>query len=400
MHLWKKVLIGLILGCIAGFIMGPQASMLKPIGDVFIRLIKMIIVPLILCAVISGVSSIGETTKLGRIGLKAAVAYFVTTVFAVCIGLGTGVLLKPGQGFKLPQDFSSSTVPASTFSILDSFLDIIPDNIFGAMSSGNILQVVFFAIFAAICINKLGSEGDRVSSFFKSFSVLIFKMISLIVQLSPYAAFALTAALVGSQGKKVLQSLSYLIVCGMIAFLLQYIVFGLLIRVFAKVSPIPFYKKSIEYQTIAFSSSSSKAALTTTMSVCKNKLGVSQTGSSFILPLGATINMDGLAIYLGLCAVFVAQATGVELTMANYATIIATCTIGSIGGAGIPSAALIFIPIVLGSVGLPVEGVALIAGIDRIMDMMRTTVSITGDAAVTVVVDAWEGLLDKKSYNA
>ncbi len=400
MQLWKKVLIGLILGCAVGFILGPQASVLKPIGDIFIRLIKMIIVPLILCAVISGVSSIGETTKLGRIGLKAAIAYFITTIFAVCIGLGTGALLKPGQGFQLPQDFSHSVSSSTNFSLLNSCLDIIPDNIFGAMSQGTILQVVFFAIFAAICINKLGQEGERVASFFKSFSVLIFKMITLIVQLSPYAAFALTAALVGSQGQQVLKSLSYLIFCGMVAFLLQYLVFGVLIRLFAKVSPIPFYKKSIEYQTIALSSSSSKAALPTTMSVCKDKLGVSQTGSAFILPLGATINMDGLAIYLGLCAVFVAQATGVELTIANYAAIVSTCTMGSIGGAGIPSAALIFMPIVLGSVGLPVEGVALIAGIDRVMDMMRTTISITGDAAVTVVVDAWEGLLDKKSYNA
>jgi Na+/H+-dicarboxylate symporter len=203
---------------------------------------------------------------------------------------------------------------------------------------------------------------------------------------------------VGTQGKDVLISLSKLIGAGIFAFALQYGVFGLMILIFGRLSPIPFYKKSLEYQAIAFSTSSSKAALPVTMAVCQEKMGVSKISSSFILPLGATINMDGMAIYLGLCAVTFAQAAGHQLSLQDYGSIIFTATLGSIGGAGIPSASLVMLPMVLSSVNLPLERVALIAGIDLIMDTLRTTISITGDAAVTVMVDSSEGMIDKKVY--
>lgn len=398
MQLWKKVFLGLFLGIVAGLILGPHAFYLKFIGDIFIRLIKMIIVPLVLCAIVGGISSVGGTKRLGKIGIKACAIYLMTTIVAVCIGISTALLFKPGQFFVLPLQ-APSTITVKNFSFLNTLMDIIPQNIFESMANGNILQVVFFAVFAGFCINALGDKGKRVAGFFQTFSVLVFKMITMIVQLSPYAAFSCAAYLVGSQGMDVLKSLGSLVLTGATAFSLQYLCFGLMIRFFSKLSPLPFFKKSLEYQSVALSTSSSKAALPITMSVCRQKLGVSEVGSSFVLPLGASINMDGVAIYLGVCAIFVAQSCGVTLSLTDYGLIIFASTFGSIGAAGIPSGTMIFLPMVLQSVGLPIEYVALIIGIDRIMDMMRTIISITGDAAVCVVIDASEKQLNKEVYN-
>jgi Na+/H+-dicarboxylate symporter len=246
----------------------------------------------------------------------------------------------------------------------------------------------------------MGPKAERIFLTVKDLTEVVLTMIRLIVKFAPVAAFCLMAWCVGTQGSAVLYSLSKLVLAGFFAFAVQYFVFGGMISLFGRVSPWPFYRKSFEYQAMAFSTGSTKAALPVTMSVCHDKMGVSKLSSSFILPLGATINMDGLAIYLGLCAISFAQAAGHTLTYSEYATIMFTATLGSIGGAGIPSAAIVMLPIVLGSVNLPLEGVLLITGIDRLMDTLRTTISITGDAAVTVVVDGSEGLLDKERYYA
>jgi Na+/H+-dicarboxylate symporter len=227
---------------------------------------------------------------------------------------------------------------------------------------------------------------------------MVFKMVHFIVQLSPIAACALTAWIIGTQGLEVLTKLIKLVSCAYIAFSIQYLVFGLLIFLWTRLSPKPFFKKSLEYQALAFSTSSTKAALPTTIRVCQKRLGVSSLSSSFVLPLGASINMDGIAIYISLCALFFAQATGKVLEPSDYGYIILTGTLGSIGGAGIPSGTIVMLPMVLSSIGLPIEGIALIAGIDRIIDMMRSTISITGDATVALCVDHSEGLLDKDKY--
>lgn len=403
MQLWKKVLIGLALGVFLGLILKENVVYLKPFGDLFIRLIKMIIVPLIFFAIVGGITSAQNSKILGRVGLKASLAYVATTIFAVMIGLSVGSFFKPGSGIMLDFDSEAAELPEGTSitNIMNSILEIVPDNAIGAMAQGSILQVVFFALFTGITVNKLDTKSSKkIIDIIQVSSNLVFKMVHLIIQLSPLAACALTAWVVGVQGLEILTNLIKLVLCAYLAFGVQYLIFGLMIYAFTNLSPKKFFRKSLEYQTISFSTSSSKAALPTTIKVCQEKLGISKFSSSFVLPLGASINMDGIAIYITICALFFAQATGKVLGISDYSIIILTGTLGSIGGAGIPGGTIVMLPMVLGAVGLPIEGIALIAGIDRIIDMMRTTISITGDAAVTLCIDHSEGLLDKKKYES
>ncbi len=403
MQLWKKVLIGLALGVFLGLVLKENVVYLKPFGDLFIRLIKMIIVPLIFFAIVGGITSAQNSEILGRVGLKASLAYVSTTIFAVIIGLSVGSFFKPGSGIILDFDSEAAELPEGTSitNIMNSILEIVPDNAIGAMAQGSILQVVFFALFTGITVNKLDLKSStKIIDIIQVSSNLVFKMVHLIIQLSPLAACALTAWVIGIQGLEILINLIKLVLCAYLAFGIQYLIFGLMIYVFTNLSPKQFFRKSLEYQTISFSTSSSKAALPTTIKVCQEKLGVSKFSSSFVLPLGASINMDGIAIYITICALFFAQATGKILGISDYSIIILTGTLGSIGGAGIPGGTIVMLPMVLGAVGLPIEGIALIAGIDRIIDMMRTTISITGDAAVTLCIDHSEGLLDKKKYES
>jgi Na+/H+-dicarboxylate symporter len=403
MSLWKKVLIGLGIGVILGIVLKEKVVYIKPCGDLFIRLIKMIIVPLIFFAIVSGITSVRDSKALGRLGIKASAAYLFTTLFAITIGLAVGSLLKPGEGIIL--NFENGYVPqtqvgSNVVKIMETLLNIVPDNAIGAMAQGTILQVVFFALFTGITLNTLDEENSkRLSSVFHLLSAMVLKMVHFIVQLSPLAACVLTAWIIGTQGMSVLQNLMKLIGCAYLAFGIQYLVFGLIIYLWTRLSPLPFFRKSLEYQTLAFSTSSTKAALSTTMKVCQERLGVSSPSASFILPLGASINMDGIAIYISLCTLFFAQAIGRVLDFSDYGLIMLTGTLGSIGGAGIPGGTIVMLPMVLGAVGLPIEGIALIVGIDRIIDMMRTTISITGDAAITLCVDHSEGLLNEELYN-
>ncbi|MEK6734286.1 MAG: dicarboxylate/amino acid:cation symporter [Pseudomonadota bacterium] len=401
MLLWKKVLLGLILGVFLGFILGDKVVYLKPFGDLFIRLIKMVIVPVIFFAIVGGITSAENSKAIGRVGFKASLAYIGTTIFAVLIGLTVGTLLKPGSGLKLDFSEKFTQIPEGNNlgRILETLLEIVPDNAIGAMAQGAILQVVFFALFTGITINKLEkTDFNQIRDFIAILSKLVFKMVNLIIQLSPIAACALTAWVIGTQGAEILVNLAAVIFCAYFAFAIQYVFFGVMIKVFTGLSPKPFFKKSFEYQAIAFSTSSSKAALPTTIDVCHKKIGISKFSSSFVLPLGASINMDGIAIYISICALFFAQATGKVLGFGDYGLIAFMATLGSIGGAGIPSGTIVMLPMVLGAVGLPLDGIALIVGVDRIIDMMRTTISITGDAAVTLCIDHSEGTLNEEKY--
>lgn len=402
MSLWKKVFIGLGLGVLFGLLLQENSIYLKPFGDAFIRLIKMIVVPLIFCTIVCGITNIHDLTVLRRISIKACLAYLLTTLIAITIGLSVGATLQPGKGINLPFNATSyleSTQQNGFMKVAETLLNIIPDNAIGAMAQGAILQVVFFAIFTGITINAMSKSSQKtISEGVQLVSQVVYKMVHFIMQLSPMAAFCLTAWVIGTQGLDVLKNLLKLISCAYLAFAVQYLVFGIIIFFSTRLSPLPFFRKSIEYQTLAFSTSSSKAALPTTIKVCQEKLGISKSSSSFVLPLGASINMDGIAIYISLCALFFAQATGKIFTLSDYGFIVLTSTLGSIGAAGIPGGTIVMLPMVLAAVGLPIDGIALIAGIDRIVDMMRTTISITGDAAVTLCIDHSEGLLDEKQY--
>lgn len=400
MKLWKKVTLGLILGIMFGIYFPEYVFYIKPVGDIFLRLIKMIIAPLIFFSLVAGITSMSDPTSLGRVGIKAVAAFLGTTFFAVVFGLTVALVLKPGHGVHINFDVASNISQEKSFNMIDFFVNIVPDNVVGAFANSNVLQIVFFAIFSGLILNKMGTSAAPVKDLFHRLSKMVLKMISMIIQLSPYGAFALTSWVVGTQGFDVMISLSKLVAAVVIAMICQYGIFGMLIYVFCRMSPLPFYKKSLEYQVLAFSTSSSKATLATTMQVCRERLGISESSTSFILPLGASINMDGFAINLALTTIFFAQMMGIDLAVHDYLVIIITSTLGSIGGAGIPGASLIMLPMVLSSIHLPIEGVAIIAGIDRILDMLRTTINITGDATITLIIDNSEGTLNKEIYNS
>lgn len=399
MKLWHKVFIGLGLGLFFGIYLPQHVELVKPIGDVFLRLVKMVIVPLIFFTLVSSITSMKDPKSVGRVARKSVIAYFGTTCFAIIFGLGVGHVMRPGEGVVL--DLGEAHDPnfqESSFDLVDFFVSIVPNNIFVAFSDANIIQVVFFSIFTGMIMNRMGSTADPIKKFVHAAAKLVLKMIAIVVELSPYAAFALTAWVVGTQGMDIVTSLIKLCVAITVAYVLQYLIFGLIILVFCRMSPIPFYKKSIEYQMIAISTGSSKASLATTMEVCNKRLGVSEHNTSFVLPLGASINMDGLAIKLGISAIFFAQVMGVSLSFEDYMVIILTGTLGSIGGAGIPGSFIIMLPIMLTSIGMPIEGIGLLVGVDRVLDLLSTTINITGDATITLVIDSTEGTLDKEVY--
>jgi Na+/H+-dicarboxylate symporter len=358
----------------------------------------MVILPLVFFSLVSGMTNVSDPSALGRIGIKATVAFMATTIFAVIFGMAVALILKPGVGAVMELGIVDTTAKAMEFDIIKFLISIVPTNAIGAFVENNTLQVVFFSIFTGITINKMGSSAAEIRVIIQALAKMFIKMISFIIELSPYAAFALISWLVSTHGLDALLNLSKLVMAVALAMTMQYIIYGIMIMVFCRMSPIPFYKKSLEYQLIALSSSSSKASLATTMNVCRHDLGISESSTSFILPLGAAINMNGFAINLSLTTIFFAQALGVTLQPHDYVMIILTSTLGSIGGAGIPGASLIMLPVVLTSVNLPIEGVAIIAGIDRILDMLRTAINITGDATITLIIDHSEGTLDKEKY--
>lgn len=377
----------------------------KPIGTLFINAIKMVVIPLIFFALIAGITSMTDSESFKRVGLKSVVAYMMTCLFAVCIGLAFGTIFKPGEGLDPAALESLSTgtkAPAPEKgkepTVMGILLDVIPTNPIKSMAEDHILQVVVFAIFIGMMLNVLGDKVRLLIDVMQQAAQLTFKMIETVIKFSPYGVFALIAVVVGTQGTDILVALFKFGVVVAAAMLVQYFLFIFMIIIFGRMSPWPFCKKVLETQSIAFSTSSSKATLSTAMRVAHERLGVSKSNTSFVLPLGASINMDGTAIYLGICALFFAQLYHVPLDTHHYYLIILTSTLASIGAAGIPGGSLIMMSMVLTTVGLPLEGIALIAGIDRILDMLRTTVNITGDTLITMLVDKSEGTMDQNKY--
>ena len=390
MHLSVKILIGLILGIVGGLIAGPTAVpwmkvWIAPIGTIFINLIKMVIVPVVLASIVSGVASIGDVKKLGRVGVKIMVFYLATTAFAVAIGLMFGTLMQPGKGLTIPAGAKAASKLAPP--LQDVLVNIIPSNPFVAMEKGDMLQIIVFAIFLGIGITMVGAKAKPVEDFFNGLAEVTYKIIDMIMSFAPFGVFALMMPVVAVNGPKVLLPLASVVAAMYIASIVHaVVVYSGTVATLGGMSPVKFFKGIAPAMLVAFSTCSSGATLPVTMKCTQENLGVKKDVSSFCLPLGATVNMDGTAIYCGLAALFVAQAYGIELNAGQYMTIILTGTLASIGAAGVPGAGLIMLTLVLTSVGLPIEGVALIAGIDRVLDMARTTLNITGDAAGCVVV--------------
>jgi Na+/H+-dicarboxylate symporter len=398
--LWQKILVGLVAGLIVGSLVGEEiaTTYLKPIGSLFINLIKMLIVPLIFSSLVVGLCSMDDIKKMGRIGAKTFAVYLCTTAIAITIGLVIGTVMQPGAGVDLGAAAAVEAKPSPPF--IDMLVSIVPSNPVAAFSSANVLQIIFFALMLGIAINLAGEKGKPLAQFFESFAEVMYRMTDIVIAFAPYGVFGLMAWVAGRYGLDVLLPLGKVIAGVYIGAIVHVLVIlGGAIFVFAKLSPLRFFKGITSAQIVAFTTTSSSGTLPVTLECVQKNLGVSKPVSSFVLPLGATINMDGTALYQGVAALFVAQAYGVDLSTGQYVTIILTSTLASIGTAGVPGAGLIMLTLVLSSVGLPLEGIAIIAGIDRILDMARTTVNVTGDAMVAVLIAKGEGEIDLDTYN-
>jgi len=404
MKLTTKIFIGLAAGIVTGLLLGSNPEIantyIKPFGTLFINMIKMLIVPLVFSSLVVGAASIGDIKTLGRIGAKTLSYYLLTTAFAVTIGLVLAKVLVPGAGLSIPVvgEMAAKDAPA----LVDTLLNIIPKNPLKGMVEGNMLQIITFALFMGIGATSLPEDKARpFISFCESLAEIMYKITGFIMGLAPIGVFALITPVVASNGTAVLIPLIKVIGAVYLGCLLQTLfVYSTTIKLFTRVSPAKFIKGILPAGATAFSTSSSSGTLPVSIKCVKENLGVSDRIASFVLPLGATINMGGTSLYQGVCALFVAQVYGIDLTMAQIGTIVVTATLGAIGTAGVPGGGLIMLSIVLSSVGLPLEGLTLIAGIDRLLDMARTSVNVIGDIAAATVVAASEDELDYSKVQA
>ncbi|TFJ94358.1 dicarboxylate/amino acid:cation symporter [Lentibacillus salicampi] len=394
MSMLSQIIVAFVLAILAGIIIGPDIAVIAPLGDLFLRLIQFIIIPLIVSTLIAGVASTGNMETLGRIGGKTILYYICTTFIAVTIGLIAGFLFSPGTGVDIS---SASDAPEATETdgIISVLLNIIPTNPIESLSSGDILQIIFFSIFVGIGITMVGQKAEPVYRFFDGFAEIMYKITWVIMKLIPIGVFGLLAPIIGEYGLSVLMPLIKLISVVAVACIIHALVtYSIAVKTFAKMNPLKFFKGIAPASLVAFSTQSSSGTLPVTIKCSEDHLSVSQKLSSFILPLGATINMDGTSLYLSVAALFTAQAFGVELSIGQILMIILIGTLGSIGTAGVPGAGLVMLTLVLTTLNLPLEALALIAGVDRFMDMFRTAVNITGDASGAVVINASEPNLD------
>lgn len=376
-------------------------GVLYVVGQGFIRLMQMLVVPLVFCSLICGSMAIGDTKTLGKVGVKTIGFYLVTTALAVCVALGSALLINPGRGLDMDavqKGTVSSTTEAT--SLVDTLLNIIPKNPVQSMANGDMLPIIVFALFVGIMLAKLGTRGSVVANFFSQFNDVMMEMTMAIMKIAPIGVFCLIARTFATVGFSAFAPMLKYMGNVTLALAIQcLIVYQILLFVFTRLNPLKFIKKFLPVMGFAFSTATSNATIPMSIDTLSKKMGVSKQISSFTIPLGATINMDGTSIMQGVAVVFIAQAYGIPLTMGNLATVVVTATLASIGTAGVPSVGLVTLAMVLNSVGLPTEGIALIMGIDRILDMIRTAVNITGDAVCTTIVCHQEGSLNREIFN-
>lgn len=369
------------------------------VGQGFIRLMQMLVVPLVFCSLVCGSMSIGDTKTLGKVGIKTVIFYLFTTAMAICIALGVASLINPGIGISLESVKAADVTVAEPTSFADTLLNIIPKNPIGSMANGDMLPIIVFALFVGILLAKMGSKASTVSNFFSQFNDLMMEMTMAVMTIAPIGVFCLIAKTFSEIGfSAFLPMLKYM---GAVILALAIQCFGsyqALLFVFTRLNPIRFIKKFVPVMMFAFTTATSNATIPMSIDTLNKKMGVSKKISSFTIPLGATVNMDGTSIMQGVAVIFIAQAYGIALTPSDMLTVIATATIASIGTAGVPSVGLVTLSMVLTSVGLPTEGIALIMGIDRILDMMRTAVNITGDAICTTIVAHQNKMLDRSVF--
>ncbi|UCE19923.1 MAG: dicarboxylate/amino acid:cation symporter [Gemmatimonadota bacterium] len=406
LKLYTKILVGLILGVVVGILLGPKAAVIKPIGTAFIRLITLIVVPLVFASLLVGTASLGDIRKLGRMGMKTITYYLTTTALAITIGLLLANIIRPGS--RLPDEVKTNLLQnyggvalekiqqaEETPGVIDVLLDIIPTNPVNSLNTANMLQIIFFAVLLGIALTMIPSHRARsVLAFFEGINDAMIQIVHIVMKLAPYGVFALIAAIVGEFGAGILLTLarySIVVIIGLI--LHTCLTYPAAVGLLAKMNPLTFFRGIRPAQLIAFSTSSSSATLPVTMECSIENLNVPNDVASFVLPLGATINMDGTALYQGVAAVFISEVYGMHLTLGNQLMIVLTATLASIGAAGVPGVGMITLALVLKTIGVPLEGIALILGVDRILDMCRTVTNISGDSSAAVIVAATEGEL-------
>ena len=392
LSLAAQIFIALVLGIGAGLLLQNHVDIaegyIKPIGTIFLNLLKFIVVPIVLFSIMSGIISMRDIKKVGSIGAKTVVYYLFTTAFAIVIGLAGGFIFK---GFFPMIETSELSYEASeTTPIMDTIVNIFPSNFIAPLSNATMLQVIVMALFIGFAVILVGDKAAPAVKGINSFNDIFMKVMEMILKMSPVGVFCLICPVIAVNGAAVLGSLAMVLLAAYISYFVHMIVvYSLTVKTIGGISPLTFFKNQLPAMIFAFSSSSSVGTLPINMKGCE-KMGANKDVTSFVLPLGATINMDGTAIYQGVCAIFIAACYGIELTPAQIVTIVLTATLASIGTAGVPGAGMVMLAMVLSSVGLPLDGIALVAGVDRIFDMGRTVVNITGDASCAIVVSNLE----------
>ncbi len=400
--LWKRILVAMVLGVALGTVWGSGAESIGFLGDLFIRLIRMIVVPLVFVTIVSGVVAMGDPSKLGSLGVKTIALYMATTLVAISIGLTLAATLQPGVGVELTGE---ATTLADPVPLSETLMSIVPDNPFAALAEGNILGTIFFALLVGVGLLVMREKGRPVADFMDASSDLVLRITHWIMEVAPFGVFALMARVSGQQGFDVILDAVLLALTVLAACILHVIIMHgvIIMQTVLKLSPVMFFRGARDAMLVAFSTSSSAVTLPVSMSVAEENLGVKPIVASTVLPMGATINMDGTALYVGIVSVFAAQVFGIDLTFSDYVVMAGVTTIVSIGTAGVPSASVFLMAAVMETIGMTPDQIAVTVGfilaIDRPLDMLRTVVNITGDLSVSTAVAKWEDEFDEEIFN-
>lgn len=409
-HLTRQIVIAMLAGIVLGVVLNRLGTadwvqlilvdgLLYVVSSVFVAALKMMVVPLVFVSLVAGVTSLSDLNALGRIGIKSLALYLATTAIAVTIALTLAGIVGPGQGFNAGStaaSFSGKPAPPLT----QVLIDMVPTNPVAAMAEGNMLQIIVFALLFGVAVTMSGTRGRHVLNFFGDLDVVIMHMVEWIMRLAPYGVFALITRTFASQGLDILLPLAAYFLTLTCALAIQVFgVYPLLLKLLASLNPLTFLRKMRDPAAFAFSTASSGATIPVTLRTVEYKMGVKNSVASFTVPMGATINMDGTAMMQGVATVFIANVYGIDLGFTDYLLVVLTATLASIGTAAIPAVGLVTLTMVLGQVGLPVEGIALIIGVDRLLDMMRTVTNVTGDCAVCCIVAKSEKALDQAVFD-
>lgn len=411
--LTTKIFISLISGALLGIVLYylvPESAFVDTfltngvfyvVGNGFLRLMQMLVVPLVFCSLICGSMSMGDSKTIGKVGIKTVVFYIATTAAAISVALLIASVINPGVGLNMNEIQAVEQTVAERTSFADTLLNFIPTNPINALAQGNMLQIIVFALFIGVILAKLGESASTVANFFSQFNDIMMQMTVIVMKVAPYGVFCLIAKTFSNIGFEAFLPLLKYMFAVLIALVVQcLLVYMGMLKVFTGLNPIKFIRKFAPVMGFAFSTATSNATIPMSIDTLSKKMGVSRKISSFTVPLGATINMDGTAIMQGVAVIFAAQAFNINLTTSDFMMVIATATLASIGTAGVPGVGLITLTMVFNSVGLPIEAISLIMGVDRILDMARTTVNVTGDAVCTTIVASQDGMINREIFES